>query len=278
MSFHVSCQSTTTFWLKVRLAGRSTTLGPGLVLLLILKWGALSPTLHLISECDKNKSCANICCKPTGQFTYVGDAELQILCYLKGGIPDQRKKESRNATIIEVTELVGEIFRPANNRKRTWIRTILTKEVPCEDVPMLLTPSWCNIPLIIIRSLGDVGQCGGKEFKRTPGEGSSGPSPWLREKVRSKVGRFPGFGLFSEARASMGRPPTERRPIREYGRKPNILLSPGWDNMSSSSSLSMECHQNSISSYHGPCYKTFWCWPWLGGQHKMGCLDTCVLS
>ena len=36
----------------------------------------------------------------------------------------------------------------------------------------------------------------------------------------------------------MGRPPTERRPIREYGRKPNIPLSPGWDNMSSSSSLS----------------------------------------
>ena len=42
---------------------------------------------------------------------------MQILCYLKGGIPDQRKKESRNATIIEVTELVGEIFRPANNQK-----------------------------------------------------------------------------------------------------------------------------------------------------------------
>ena len=76
-----------------------------------------SPTLLLISECDKNNSCANICCKPTGQFAYVGDAELQILCYLKGGIPDQRGKESKNATRIEVTELVGEIFGPANNEK-----------------------------------------------------------------------------------------------------------------------------------------------------------------
>ena len=91
--------------------------------------------------------------------------------------------------------------RLPTTRKRTWIRTILTKEDPCEDVPILLTPSWCIIPLIITRPLGDVGQCGGKEFKRTPGEGSSGPSPWLREKVRSKVGRFPGFGLFSEAHA-----------------------------------------------------------------------------
>ena len=66
-----------------------------------------SPTILLISECDKNNSCANICCKPTGQFAYVGDAELQILRYLKGGIPDQRRKESKNATRIEVTELVG---------------------------------------------------------------------------------------------------------------------------------------------------------------------------
>ena len=47
----------------------------------------------------------------------MGDAELQILCYLKGGIPDQRRKESKNATRIEVTELVGEIFTPANNEK-----------------------------------------------------------------------------------------------------------------------------------------------------------------
>ena len=123
-------------------------------------------------------------------------------------------------------------------RRQPHQRQLSGMENSCEDVPILLTPSWWIIPLIITRPLGDVGQCGGKEFKRTPGEGSSGPSPWLREKVRSKVGRFPGFGLFSEARARMGRPPTERRPIREYGRKPNILLSPGWDNMSSSSSLS----------------------------------------
>ena len=67
--------------------------------------------------------------------------------------------------------------------------------------------------------------------------------------------------LGSSARhAWMGRPPTERRPIREYGRKPNIPLSPGWDNQHVILILFVkECHQNSISSYHGPCYKTFWC-------------------
>ena len=57
-----------------------------------------------------------------------------------------------------------------------------------------------------------------------------------KSSVKSRT--FPWFWALQRGTRAMGRPPTERRPIREYGRKPNILLRPGWDNMSSSSSLS----------------------------------------
>ena len=55
----------------------------------------------------------------------------------------------------------------------------------------------------------------------------------------------------------MGRPPTERRPIREYGRKPNILLSPGWDNMSSSSSLSRNVTKTQYRAIMVPVIRLF---------------------
>ena len=71
-------------------------------------------------------------------------------------------------------------------------------------------------------------------------ESKAGRKSWVRSRTD-----LPGFGLFSVGEAlgmGLGRPPTERRPNREYGRKPNILLTPGWDNLASSSSLSKKCH------------------------------------
>ena len=66
------------------------------------------------------------------------------------------------------------------------------------------------------------------------GEGVQGCQKKLGQK--SDISRVLGSVLeFGEAWAwaGMGRPPTEGRPNREYGRKPNILLRPGWDSLAS---------------------------------------------